>query len=233
MGDGEIQAPDGTATGARRGPGRPPLTERRKIAARMEIAYEAVRLFTSKGVAATSADEIADAVGISTRTLRRYFPTKESCVQPLLIVGLARVTAALGARQSDRTTNRIVDVITGREPESGMPAVDMEMTLALIRLTRTEPTLRAIWVQFQHDNEHAIAEVLAEIAGASAEDLLVKIKASMIIAALRTGVEHVAEHSPDNAPETFDSDVLWEATRTALSTAADGVGTGRPVKSIP
>lgn len=199
----------------------------------MEIAYAAVRLFTSKGMAATSADEIADAVGVSTRTLRRYFPTKESCVQPLLIVGLARATAALGARQSDRTTNRIVDVITGREPESGMPSADMEMTLAWIRLTRAEPTLRAIWLQFQHDNEHAIAEVLAEIAGASAEDLHIKIKASMIIAALCTAAEHLGEHSPDNAPEPLDADALWEATRTALSTAADGVGTGRPVKSIP
>ncbi|MFF5365404.1 TetR/AcrR family transcriptional regulator [Streptomyces scabiei] len=225
MDDREIQAPDGTAPGARRGPGRPPLTERRKTAARMEIAYEAIQLFTNKGVAATSADEIADAVGISTRTLRRYFPTKESCVQPLLAVGLARVMAALGARQSDQTINRIVDVVIGREPESGLPSCNMEMTLALIRLTRAEPPLRAVWLEFQHDNEHAIAEVLAEIAGASAGDLPIKIKASMIIAALRTAVEHVAEHSPNDAPEHLDADALWAATRTALSTAVEGVGT--------
>ena len=34
--------------------GRPPLTERRKHATRMDIAREAVHLFTTNGVAATS-----------------------------------------------------------------------------------------------------------------------------------------------------------------------------------
>jgi AcrR family transcriptional regulator len=64
--------------------GRPPLTERRKTETRLEVARAAVRLFLAKGVAGTSAEEIAEAAGISSRTLWRYFPTKESCVTPLL-----------------------------------------------------------------------------------------------------------------------------------------------------
>ena len=38
---------------------------------RLDIAREAVRLLTTKGVAATSAGEIADGAGISVRTLWR------------------------------------------------------------------------------------------------------------------------------------------------------------------
>ncbi|HET6298116.1 MAG TPA: TetR family transcriptional regulator, partial [Kribbella sp.] len=48
--------------------GRPPLTERRKTETRLEVARAAVGLFLAKGVAGTSADEIAEAAGISSRT---------------------------------------------------------------------------------------------------------------------------------------------------------------------
>ncbi|MFC7468226.1 TetR/AcrR family transcriptional regulator [Actinomadura keratinilytica] len=56
----------------------PPLTERRKAATRLEIAREAVRLFAAQGVAATTADEIAAAAGISPRTLWRYCSSRRS-----------------------------------------------------------------------------------------------------------------------------------------------------------
>ncbi|WP_326669546.1 helix-turn-helix domain-containing protein [Streptomyces canus] len=206
--------------------GRPPLTERRKAATRIEIAYEAVRLFTSKGVAGTSVEEIADGVGISTRTLRRYFPTKESCVQPLLTTGLAKVTRALGDWRPGDAISQVVDELADQDAASGAHAQDLGMTLALIRLTYTEPSLRAVWLQFQHDREPAIADVLAACAGTSADDLQIKIRAALIIAALCAAAEHVARQSADGLPERPDTEALWAATRTALQIAAEGVGPG-------
>lgn len=206
--------------------GRPPLTERRKAATRMEIAYAAVRLFTSKGVAATSVDEIADTVGISTRTLRRYFPTKESCVQPLLTTGLAKVTRVLGGWQPGSTISQVVDELEALDSASGTHSADLGMTLTLIRLTRTEPSLRAVWLQFQHDHEPAIADVLATCTGTSADDLRNKIKAAMIIAALCAAAEHVAQHPADGLPERPDTQALAAAMRAALQTAAEGVASG-------
>ena len=50
----------------------------------MDISRHAVRLFTEQGVAATSGEQIAQAAGVSERTFWRYFPHKESCVEPLL-----------------------------------------------------------------------------------------------------------------------------------------------------
>lgn len=74
---------------------RPSLGERRRTALRLEIAREAVRLFTSQGVTGTTGEQIAQAVGISTRTLWCHFPTKESCVRPLLTASLDAATDRL------------------------------------------------------------------------------------------------------------------------------------------
>ncbi|WP_143669231.1 TetR/AcrR family transcriptional regulator, partial [Streptomyces rochei] len=71
--------------------GRPPLTEERRAEIRLEIARAALDLFVAQGVAATTGEQIGRAVGISARTVWRYFPTKESCVRPLLTAGAGLV----------------------------------------------------------------------------------------------------------------------------------------------
>lgn len=75
--------------------GRPPLTEERKAAIRLEIARAAVDLFIAQGVAATTGEQIGQAVGVSARTVWRYFPTKESCVRPLFSTGVDTIATAL------------------------------------------------------------------------------------------------------------------------------------------
>jgi len=94
--DGSATGGGAASAGARR-TGRPPLTERRRAAIRVEIARQAVRLFTSKGVAGTSAGEIAAAAGLSVRTLWRHVPNKESAVWPLLTAGIETVARLLRA----------------------------------------------------------------------------------------------------------------------------------------
>lgn len=56
------------------------LRERRRRETLSEITEAALDLFESRGVAATTVDDIAQAVGISARTFFRYFPTKEHAV---------------------------------------------------------------------------------------------------------------------------------------------------------
>src|SRR4051794_4803933 len=87
---------------ARRGGGRPPLTESRKDEIRLKIATEAVRLFTEHGLEGTSVAQIAEAAGIATRTLWRYFPSKEACAAPLLAFGLDRFTSYVRDWPADR-----------------------------------------------------------------------------------------------------------------------------------
>jgi AcrR family transcriptional regulator len=179
------------AAGGRR-TGRPPLTERRKAATRLEIAREAVRLFTAQGVAATSAEEIAEAAGVSVRTLWRYFPTKESCVGPLLTSG-----AELLMRSMRDWT------VEGTEPES---EADIPTVLALIRLTWTEPGLRAVWLQAHDAAQPLFAEMIAERSGIPADDLTVEVQAAMLNGALRAGVEHAARQGgEEDLRQTMDA----------------------------
>src|SRR3954453_612445 len=82
-----------TATRGRTG--RPPLTEERKAETRLEIARAAVELFVAQGVAATTGEQIGQAVGVSARTVWRYLSSKKSCVRPLCTAGIETIAAGL------------------------------------------------------------------------------------------------------------------------------------------
>jgi AcrR family transcriptional regulator len=194
--------------------GRPPLTERRKAETRLEVAREAVRLFTTKGVTATSAEEIAAAAGISVRTLWRYFPSKEGCVWPLLAAGIQDLARSIRAWLPGQDVGEIADELarTAAGAEDDVPAM-----LALIRLTRTEPGLRAVWLRAHDDAEPVLVAALAERTGLPAGDLRVQVWAATINSALRVAVEHHAHHG-----EASKEDQV-EAVRAALRIAAGGL----------
>jgi AcrR family transcriptional regulator len=58
----------------------PPVRERARRALRGEITTQALALFSARGFDAVTADELAEAVGVSRRTLFRLFATKEDIV---------------------------------------------------------------------------------------------------------------------------------------------------------
>jgi AcrR family transcriptional regulator len=192
--------------------GRPPLTERRKAATRLEVAREAVRLFTSKGVAATTVEEIAAAAGISVRTLWRYFPSKEACVWPLLANGVQNLASSLSAWPRGRSIAEMFDEEVRPDPDT---LADLPAMVALVRLTRTEPALRGVWLRAHDDAESVLIAALARRAGLPEDDLRVKVHASMINSALRTAVEHHASGA--------DPADLAEGVRAALRIAAGGL----------
>ncbi|GAB4589477.1 TetR/AcrR family transcriptional regulator [Nocardia sp. IFM 10818] len=55
-----------------------PLRERKRIRTRRALADAALRLFTEKGFAATTVEELVDAAEVSRSTFFRAFPTKEA-----------------------------------------------------------------------------------------------------------------------------------------------------------
>jgi AcrR family transcriptional regulator len=59
---------------------RPPVRARARRALRTEITGQALALFSERGFDAVTADELAEAVGVSRRTLFRLFATKEDIV---------------------------------------------------------------------------------------------------------------------------------------------------------
>lgn len=193
------QAASGPATGpvpddggapARTTRGRRPMSDRRRWLQQLEIAREAVRLFREQGVAATSGEQIAEGVGLSARTLWRYFRTKESCVEPLLALTSDAFVDTLRRWPADRTLSEHL-VADHRLPESAAPG-DGEAALAVVALSRHEPALRAIWLVVHERAEPVLAEVIADRLGRSPDELAVRVQAATLAAALRITTEDYA-----------------------------------------
>ncbi|WP_189932628.1 TetR/AcrR family transcriptional regulator [Streptomyces sulfonofaciens] len=213
-----MQQPGTRAAERAEGPrpsGRPPLTERRKAETRLDIAYEAVRLFAERGVAATSGEDIARAAGISPRTLWRYFPSKEECVRPLLSTGLETTARRLRELPADRPLREGL--------EAGLPqAGEADTTTAqlqLIRLLPGEPGLRAVWLRVHHDAEHVFAGIIAARTGADPADLVPRLKAVMLNGALRVAAEEWARRSAE-----ADQAAGVEGFRQAVLQATEALG---------
>ncbi|WDF43863.1 TetR family transcriptional regulator [Streptomyces sp. T12] len=208
----------------RRPTGRPPLTEERKAEIRLEIARAAVDLFVTQGVAATTGEQIGAAVGVSARTVWRYFPSKESCVRPLFSAGIDLIADCLRRWRPGQPLEELLDeelAVEGRL----LAGPDRATVGALVRLTRTEPGLRAIWLQTYDEAEPAFARALAERAGLPADDLRPTIQAATLNAALRAAVEHYAWHTADTRLDRATAQTELAATlRLALGVAAQGVG---------
>lgn len=196
--------------------GRPSLTERRKAETRLGVARAAVGLFVAKGVAATSAEEIAAAAGISSRTLWRYFPTKDSCVMPLLTGGIELAADWLRSWRGDQGMAELVEVMR----QSGRLVDDRATMLALVRLARTEPGLRGVWLEAHRQAEPVFAEALACRRGLATPDLTAVVQAAVINAALRAAVEHHAFHADPTDDEVADG--VEAAVGEALLIAARG-----------
>ncbi|WP_024874376.1 TetR/AcrR family transcriptional regulator [Saccharomonospora piscinae] len=198
--------------------GRPPLTAQDRARLRTEIARAAVRLFTSKGVAATSAEQIATEAGVSVRTLWRHVPDggKEHCVRPLLSAGIDGMARALADTRADTGPGGLATLVRIRD-ENGNAERDVRTMLALVRLTRTEPGIRAVWLAAHRDAEPVFARSLAARTGRDPGELAVRVEAALLNAALRVAVEHTAEHTePEDAGAVA---ALSEAVRLALTTA--------------
>ncbi|MFH9585342.1 TetR/AcrR family transcriptional regulator [Streptomyces luteogriseus] len=191
--------------------GRPPLTERRRAETRMEIAQEAVRLFAAKGVAAVTAEDIASASGVSTRTLWRYFRSKEECVRPLLTTGLDLLTDRL--RDSAADHRSLAEAILSLQQDDD--ATPRLRTLGdLLRLCRDEPGLQAVWLEAHYDAEAVFAAMIAARTGRPAADLAVRVEAGVLNTALRIGVEDWALRSDRSAGPSF-AETVTRALRLA------------------
>lgn len=191
------------------------VRERTRVAIRTELADAAVRLFTERGFAETTAREIAEAVGVSERTFFRYFACKEDLVVGVLDelgVGLA---ARLAARPADEgpfvALRRSFDLMTETLAENP------EWSRAMRRLTCEVPSLRARQVE-KHDRwATRLADVLADRMDVDAsDDLRPQLYAATALSALDVAVSRW---------ETMDraqplGEILDQAFATAFETTS-------------
>ncbi|AEA26584.1 regulatory protein TetR [Pseudonocardia dioxanivorans CB1190] len=204
--------------GARRG--RPPISDEQRREQRLVISRQAVRLFREQGVAATSGEQIARAAGVSERTLWRWFRTKEACVEPLLSRATEDFQAVL---RSWPPGADLGEHLRAEYAFLGAPsAADVADVLAVIRMTRDEPVLRAVWLVLHERAETTLAEVLGERLGLPADDLRVRLRAAAVNAALRVATEDLARTAADDPGAARRHHAEFDAAMRAALRAFDG-----------
>jgi AcrR family transcriptional regulator len=179
---------DSDTTGDRRS-GR--KSEQRHQRIRLEISREAARLFWEHGVAATSGEQIANAVGISVRTLWRYFRNKESCAEPVLAQDVEEFVAVL--RRWPREVSledHLVEWATNRPKNPDQQSYD-DAVIKMTVLGEKEPDLRAALLMTNDQIERELVEIIANRLRRPTDDLEVRLHAAASTAVLRVISEDV------------------------------------------
>jgi AcrR family transcriptional regulator len=171
--------------------GRPPVSDEQRERQRLEISRHAVRLFARQGVAATSGEQIAQAAGVSERTFWRYFPYKESCVEPLLTKMVDAFCAVLDEWPPE--VELIDHLREAYTPVLGSSSSDdIDVVLSVVRLTHTERALRAAYLMLRERAENALADVLAHRSHPSTA-IDVRVQAAAVSAVLKVATDEVAQ----------------------------------------
>jgi AcrR family transcriptional regulator len=157
------------------------LRERKRTRTRLMIQTEALRLFTEKGYAQTTVEEIADAAAISPRTFFRYFPSKEDVVMwdeydPLAL-------ELVDARSDDEPLAEALRAVI-YETLGGLYRHDPERLLTRVRLSLTVPELRARFLDEQTHGLELLAPLVARKRGAPADELHTRVVGSALLAAV-------------------------------------------------
>ena len=150
------------------------------------IQTEALRLFTEKGYAQTTVEEIADTAAISPRTFFRYFPSKEDVViwdeyDPLVL-------DLLESRPDDEPLAETLRAVT-RESLSGLYRRDPERLLARVRLAVTVPELRARFLDEQTHGIEQLAPLLVRKREAPTDELKLRVISSALFGAVTVALD--------------------------------------------
>jgi AcrR family transcriptional regulator len=175
-------APESAAPAGGRPAGAAPavigLRERKKARTRATIRSEAIRLFSERGFAATTVEQIAEAADISPSTFFRYFATKEAVIvtdeyDPLMFQEFRDQPLELAPVRAFRNALRIV---FGQMDEAAL-----EQEQARQKLLQSVPELRSAMLEEFGVSIGLLAEMIGERVGKPADDLGVRTLAGAII----------------------------------------------------
>lgn len=160
--------------------------------ARLAVSRHACALFWDRGVSATSGDDIAAAAGLSTRTIWRYFRTKESCVDPVLAKSNQRFLDILDRWPAELSLADHLVANAAAHPLNEQDLQDEFSSLRIALLSATEPALRSAYLMVHDELERGIIPVVAKRLRLPDDDLTVRLCAAAVTAALRVVDEDVS-----------------------------------------
>jgi AcrR family transcriptional regulator len=177
------------------------LRARKKRLMRQQLSDTATRMFVERGFDAVRVAEVAEACGVSEKTVFNYFPTKESLVLDRLEVTMASLRTGLAEpavppteaalRILDRELTAMTTWLNGQDDPAGA-AEAMRRFGDLIRAT---PSLRAYQSDMMDQFVSLAAEILAARAAAARVAMRAEDPEPQIAARALLGLWHVQAES--------------------------------------
>ncbi len=163
----------------------PALDAREATRARIEAA--ALALFTSRDFETVTADEVADAAGISRRTFFRHFATKADAVWGDFHAHVLRLEAMLAAAPADQPV--LAGICAAYVEVNDYADDDLPLLRGRMQLILTEPALQAHSQVRYADVDRVVAEHVARRTGCRPGDLVPRLVAVSTRAAATTAFE--------------------------------------------
>lgn len=177
-------------------PIEPDTRARRRARFRTEAQQVALGRFANRGYESVTMAEVAEALDVSERTLFRYFPTKESLLDPAHEELLSQLTTELESRPA--TESAFVAVRESLRSLGDELDQDRDSFATRMEILRSHPDLQAHMLHRQGELEDAIAVVVASRAGIDpAEDLRPELFAAAAVCALRIAVDRWVDSDTD------------------------------------
>ncbi len=167
------------------------LRERKKQETRDALSLAALQLCLERGWSAVTVEDIAEAAGVSVRTVGNYFPRGKA--EAIASRHLDRMHAAADALERRPADERLTESVAlavlpqftveaGRDADAALP--DPE-TLRAVRFVLAAPEIHAEVLRANAIAEQRLTEVLAARSGADpARDVRPALTAAVIIAAV-------------------------------------------------
>ena len=235
----EWTAPRGPGTGAPQAEG---LRGRKKRLMRQQLSDTATQMFLQRGFDAVRVAEIAEACGVSEKTVFNYFPTKESLILDRLEATMTSVRAGLAEPGVSpvEAALRILDRELGAMMSWLAAQDDPARAGAMIRrfgtLIEATPSLRAYQSDMMDQFVDVAAEILAERAMMNADDPEPQIAATALLGLWRIQFQALSKYldgtrAPAQVHQAVTADVRRAAQLidTGLSSfaAVSGSASGR------
>jgi AcrR family transcriptional regulator len=197
--------------------------------ARLRVSRLACELFWERGVSTTSGDDIAAAAGLSTRTIWRYFRTKESCVEPVLAQSAQRFIALAHRWPAELSLADHMKADTAENPLTEQEIADEVAALRIATLSVSEPALRTAYLMVHDEMERGFIPVVASRLHLAEDDLTVRLCAAAVTGAFRVVDEDVGRRAIVEKEKVTQEEALALVDR-AIRDATNG-RLGGPVAS--
>jgi AcrR family transcriptional regulator len=195
---------------------------------RQQLSDTATRMFMERGFDAVRVSEIAEACGVSEKTVFNYFPTKESLILDRLEATMASLRAGLAEpavppieaalRILDRELGAMMSWL-GAQDDPPRAAALIQRFVALIRAT---PSLRAHQNDMMDQFAAVAAEILAGRARMSTDDPEPQIAAAALLGLWRIQSQSLSKYLDGSRTPAQ----VHEAVTADVRRAAQLIGTG-------